>query len=149
MLASASILLVSWEMGLGQLAAEHAAATAPAERVAVASTRPGAGPSTTSPTPAKAKAPASGSYAGLTESTQYGNVQVRITVVAGKVTDVAALQLTDRDTRSVSISNQAAPILRQEILRAQKASVQTVSGATYTSDAYLSSLQSALDQAGL
>jgi uncharacterized protein with FMN-binding domain len=49
----------------------------------------------------------------------------------------------------VQISNRAAPILRDEVLAAQSASVANVSGATYTTRAYLSSLQSALDQAGL
>jgi len=49
----------------------------------------------------------------------------------------------------VQISNSAAPILRSEVLSSQSARVSTVGGATYTSDAYLTSLQSALDQAGL
>lgn len=68
---------------------------------------------------------------------------------SGKITDVTAVQLTNRDGRSVQISNYAAPILRQEVLSAQSAKVNTVGGATYTSDAYLTSLQSAIDKAGL
>lgn len=90
-----------------------------------------------------------GTFTGTSVQTRFGAVQVQITVADGTITDVAALQLTDRDQRSVSISNQAAPVLRQEVLTAQSAGVQGVSGATYTSDGYLSSLQSALDQAGL
>jgi uncharacterized protein with FMN-binding domain len=81
--------------------------------------------------------------------TRFGNVQVQITVSGGKITDVTALQLTDEGSRSVSISNQAAPLLRDEVLQAQSANVQTISGATITSDGYLSSLQSALDAAHL
>lgn len=81
--------------------------------------------------------------------TRFGNVQVQITVSGGKITDVMALQLTDEGSRSVSISNQAAPLLRDEVLQAQSANVQTISGATITSDGYLSSLQSALDAAHL
>jgi uncharacterized protein with FMN-binding domain len=76
-------------------------------------------------------------------------VQVEIVVSAGKITDVKALQLTDQGGRSVQISNYAAPILRSEVLKAQSAKVQNVSGATYTTDGYLSSVQSAIDKAGL
>lgn len=90
-----------------------------------------------------------GTYAGQTAQTQYGPVQVQITVSGGKLTDVTALQLTNDGGRSVQISQQAAPILRQEALQAQSAQIQAVSGATYTSEGYVTSLQSALDQAGL
>ncbi|KTR03658.1 FMN-binding protein [Curtobacterium luteum] len=90
-----------------------------------------------------------GTFAGQTAQTQYGPVQVQITVSGGKLTDVTALQLTNDGGRSVQISQQAAPILRQEALQAQSAQIQAVSGATYTSEGYVTSLQSALDQAGL
>lgn len=90
-----------------------------------------------------------GTFAGQTAQTQYGPVQVQITVSGGKLIDVAALQLTNDGGRSVQISQQAAPVLRQEALQAQSAKVQAVSGATYTSEGYVTSLQSALDQAGL
>jgi uncharacterized protein with FMN-binding domain len=76
-------------------------------------------------------------------------VQVRLTVSGGKITDVTALHLTDADGRSVQISNRAAPVLHDEVLASQSAKVSNVSGATYTTRAYLSSVQSALDQAGL
>lgn len=88
-----------------------------------------------------------GTYIGTTAATQFGNVQVQVTVAGGKISDVTPLQLTDRDGRSVQISAQAAPVLRQEALSAQSAEIDTVSGATYTSEGYLQSLQSALDQA--
>ena len=70
-------------------------------------------------------------------------------VVSGKITDVVALHLTDQGGRSVQLSNQAAPILRSEVLKAQSAKVNGVSGATYTSVAYLASLQAAIDKAGI
>ncbi|TFC01141.1 FMN-binding protein [Cryobacterium adonitolivorans] len=92
---------------------------------------------------------ASGTFAGTAAQTRFGNVQVQIAVADGTITDVTALHLTDHDQRSVSISNRAAPVLRQQVLAAQSANVQGVSGATYTTDGYLTSLQSALDQAGL
>lgn len=88
-----------------------------------------------------------GTYTGTAAATQFGNVQVQVTVAGGKISDVTPLQLTDRDGRSVQISAQAAPVLRQEALSAQSAEIDTVSGATYTSEGYLQSLQSALDQA--
>jgi uncharacterized protein with FMN-binding domain len=91
----------------------------------------------------------SGTFDGTTTQTQYGPVQVEIVVSAGRITDVKALQLTDRGGRSVAISASAAPILRQEAIAAQSADIQAVSGATYTSDGYTTSLQSAIDQAGL
>lgn len=90
-----------------------------------------------------------GTFTGDDVNTRFGSVQVQITVSGGKITDVSALQLTDTDRRSIQISNRAAPILRSEVLQAQSARVSQVSGATYTSDAYLQSLQSAIDQAGL
>jgi uncharacterized protein with FMN-binding domain len=74
-------------------------------------------------------------------------VQVKVVVSGGKITDVVALQLTDRGGRSTQISNYATPILRKEVLASQSANVSSVGGATYTTDAYLSSVQSALDKA--
>ena len=96
-----------------------------------------------------AQAKAQTTYAGKVVSTRFGTVQVQITVQNGKVTDVTALKLTDAERKSQMISAQAAPILRSEVLQAQSADVQTVSGATVTSDAYLTSLQAALDAAHL
>ena len=81
-------------------------------------------------------------------STRFGQIQVEVVVTGGKLTDVVALQLP-AGRRSGSISNYAEPILHQEALQAQSAKIDTVSGATYTSDAYAQSLQAALDQAGL
>ena len=84
---------------------------------------------------------------GPVVDTQYGPIQVEVVLVSGRIQDVVAIQLpTGR--RSGQISNYSAPILRQEALTAQSASINTVSGATYTSDAYVQSLQAALDLAG-
>jgi uncharacterized protein with FMN-binding domain len=110
---------------------------------------------TTAPgaTPAPTKASSGGSSGsktvdGSVVSTRYGDVQVEVVVASGKVADVVALELpTGR--RSGQISQYAGPILRQEALQAQSAKIDLVSGATYTSDAYSQSLQSALDQAGV
>jgi uncharacterized protein with FMN-binding domain len=93
---------------------------------------------------------ASGSYTGSVVQTQYGPVQVRITVTNGKVTAATAVEYPSNDPRSAQINAYAVPYLQQESVGATSAnSVQMVSGATYTSEGYLQSLQSALDKAGL
>ncbi|MEW1822860.1 FMN-binding protein [Arthrobacter sp. NPDC080031] len=94
-----------------------------------------------------ASAKAGGTYAGTAVETRFGTVQVQVTIKAGVITDVTALHLTDQEQRSVQISARAAPLLRSEVLSAQSANVQTIGGATFTSEAYLTSLQAALDAA--
>ena len=86
-------------------------------------------------------------YDGASVQTRFGTVQVQVTIQDGRITEVTALQLTDAERKSAQISSRAAPILRSEVLQAQSANVQTIGGATVTSDAYLTSLQAALDAA--
>ncbi|WP_416960312.1 FMN-binding protein [Streptomyces sp. Agncl-13] len=86
---------------------------------------------------------------GETAQTRWGPVQVKITVKNGKITDVTAVQSPSDNPRDQEINSYALPELRREVLAAQSASIDTVSGATYTSDGYRQSLQSALDSAGL
>ncbi|GAB2905207.1 hypothetical protein GCM10027027_21060 [Neomicrococcus lactis] len=74
-------------------------------------------------------------------------MQVSVTIADGKITDVTTLAAPDNDGRSTMISQRSIPTLRSEVLSSQSTDVQSVSGATYTSEAYLSSLQSALDKA--
>lgn len=92
---------------------------------------------------------ASGSYTGQAADTRYGPVQVRIDVSGGKISKIDVLQYPDGFQRDQDINGYALPILNQEALSAQSAQIDSVSGATYTSDGYAQSLQSALDQAGL
>lgn len=91
--------------------------------------------------------------AGSAIQTQYGMVQVQVTVrISGsskQITNAKFLQLTAYDGRSQEINNAAGPILLQETLAAQSARIDIVSGASYTSDGYQQSLQSALDQVGI
>ena len=89
-----------------------------------------------------------GTYTGTAETVRYGTTQVEVTVSGGRITEVAVLQENDGDPRSAQISQAATPTLRDEVLSKQTAAVDVVSGATYTSDQYEASLQSALDQAG-
>ncbi|MES2170088.1 MAG: FMN-binding protein [Actinomycetota bacterium] len=88
-----------------------------------------------------------GTYTGPSEQTQFGDVQVQIVVSGGRITDATTPVLTGNEGRSQQINNQAAPILRSELLASQSPSIQSVSGATYTSNAYITSLQAAFDQA--
>jgi uncharacterized protein with FMN-binding domain len=119
--------------------------SASASAAAPATPSASATPKATATTPAGV----TGTFAGATEETRYGPMQVEIIVKNGTITDIKALQLTNQDQRSVMISDNAAPILRQEALTKQSAKIDTVSGATYTSDGYISSLQSAIDKAKL
>ena len=107
-----------------------------------------------SPTPAAA--PSSGPKAatgtetltGSIFSSRYGNTEVQVTISNGKITAVNALELPSGG-RSGQISSYVEPILSSEALTAQSANIDIVSGATYTSEAYAQSLQSALDQAAV
>ncbi|HEX6499947.1 MAG TPA: FMN-binding protein [Micromonosporaceae bacterium] len=85
---------------------------------------------------------------GPAVDTPYGPVQVKVSFANGKIADVQAVQTPNDRRRSVAINGYAAPILRQEVLQAQSANVDLVSGATTTSEAYLQSLQAAIDRAG-
>lgn len=149
----AAALGATWE--IGQAAAPPVAppeAAAPASAGAT-STAPqpsaSSGPSAAPGHSASAAARPSGTFSGATAATDYGPVQVAIVVRSGRIVDVKALQLTNQGDRSVAISAGAAPILRTEALHAQSAKIDTVSGATYTSDGYRRSLQSAIDKAKL
>ena len=88
-------------------------------------------------------------YVGDPIGTRYGNVQVQILVANGKITSASVLQVPNRDRKDVQINNRAVPILNQQVVSAQSADIDMVSGATVTSMAYIQSLQSALDQAHL
>jgi uncharacterized protein with FMN-binding domain len=100
-----------------------------------------------SASPGPSAATGSRTVTGSSAGTPFGPVQVRITLVNGKLTDVTTLQHPDDRRRSVEINDEALPILRSEALKAQSSHIDEVSGATWTSDAYIRSLQSALDKA--
>lgn len=92
---------------------------------------------------------ASGTFTGDSVDTRWGPVQVQITVSSGKITAVQAVVYPTDNPRDVEINNQALPILADEAVKAQSSQIDTVSGATVTSDGYISSLQSAIDKANL
>jgi uncharacterized protein with FMN-binding domain len=76
-------------------------------------------------------------------------VQLQISVSGGKITSVQMLQVPQQTSHDIRINSQAVPILNQEAIHAQSAQIDMVSGATYTSQGYLQSLQSAIDAAHL
>jgi len=92
---------------------------------------------------------ASGTFTGDSVRTPYGPVQVEITVAGGQISDIRTVQCPTATPRDQMICQQAVPYLVQESLAAQSANVNSVSGATYTSQGYEQSLQSAIDKAGL
>jgi uncharacterized protein with FMN-binding domain len=108
------------------------------------SKKPTTSPSTTAPTKSSAPAALSGSFTGADKSTNYGPVQVQITVANGKITAANDVQQPQD-----SIGANAVSQLNSEVLTAQSANIHAVSGATYTSNGYIASLQQAVDQAGL
>jgi len=148
--ASAGVLIIGWQAGSAAMTTVQPSTTTTSSGTTGTPSASGTvGTNSTTSTTTAAAAAADGTYTGDDVNTRFGSVQVEITVSAGQITDVAALQLTDADGRSRQISNRAAPILQSEVITAQSSNVNNVSGATYTSNAYLQSLQSAIDQAGL
>jgi uncharacterized protein with FMN-binding domain len=114
-------------------------------------TSSGGGSSTAKPSPGTTSSPAvaAASYTGGVADTRWGPVQVRITVRGGKITRARAVQYPQGTNIDAQINNYALPILDQEVVQKQSVSIDTISGATVTSDGYLQSLQSAIDQAHL
>src|SRR5579872_3418199 len=89
-----------------------------------------------------------GTFRGPSVGMQWGNVQVTIIVKTGKIVKVKATA-PHHTSRSSLINSVALPILRSEVLKAQSANINVVSGATLTSNAYIQSLGAALKKAGM
>ena len=133
-----------------------AAAKPVATKKASATKTPATGNSTASnsatPTAAATTAPATtaainGTFTGPSVNVNYGNVQVKITVVNGRITDAVAVKApTGKNDR---YTNMAVPTLKAQTLKAQSANIQGVSGASYTSYGWFTSLQGAIALAGL
>ncbi len=163
-LASAGVLAAGWQIGTADGATLGTASTPTTTTTTqTGSSTTSAGSGTTSGTSSSTSAGTSssssttsssdasgtytdGTYTGTTVTQRYGTVTVTVTVAGGKITDVQAAT-TVYEQHSQIYVQRAVPTLRTEVLAAQSADVTMVSGATYTSQAYLTSLQSALDQA--
>jgi uncharacterized protein with FMN-binding domain len=88
-----------------------------------------------------------GTYVGNETTSMYGKAKVQITISGGKITDVQFPEFPNDRTATMMKSNMAMPIIKQEVIRAQSANVNTVSGATQTSESFIQSISSALSQA--
>ena len=111
------------------------------------STSDTSGSSASSGVAATASGMTDGTYTGGAANTRYGPVQVQITVSGGVIDDVQVIDYPNSDRRDQEINQRALPILVSETTQAQSSQVDMVSGATYTSEGYIASLQSAIDQA--
>ncbi|KQX62720.1 FMN-binding protein [Angustibacter sp. Root456] len=151
-ITAAAALVTAWRVGgtagqPGSVPGVHVVAAPPS---ASSTHQPASRSKTGSRSTTRTTAPATKrTITGAVVSTPYGDVQVAAVVKGSKLLDVKALHLTDANGTSRSISANAAPQLRSEALQAQSAQIDTVSGATYTSEGYRQSLQAALDAAHL
>jgi uncharacterized protein with FMN-binding domain len=125
----------------------------PASTGASTTTSSSGGTSSSGSSPAGSSSSSAGgsstTVTGDTVQTQWGPVQVQITVAGGQITDVTPVQYPNGNGRDQEINSYALPVLAKEALAAQSANIDHVSGATVTSDGYVQSLQSAIDQANL
>ncbi len=139
------IALLSFQIhpGPATVGSLPAATLGPVPSLVTPSARTGAAPGT-GPSP-----PSAGPVTTLGQAVtdQYGTIQVRIVTVGRQIRSVSFAQLAGDEELSDLINAQAGPVLLHRTLIAQSAQIDTVSGATYTSDAYRQSLQSALDKA--
>jgi len=130
----------------GSSAGSHAdtTTTAPPVRGSTPATG-GTSPATAPPT---TRAGAVRTVDGDPFDNRYGTVQVRVSLRGTQITGITALQMPFDRQRSAEISQQAEPLLQEEALQAQSAQIEIIGGASYTSQSYAQSLQSALDKAG-
>ena len=133
-------------VGLHKSAAPTALASSGTQPGSRASHAPGPGPARTRATPAGTGA-ASGTTMGALENYGYGELAVRVSVSGGQITGIAVPVLRTAEQYSQQLAVQVIPTLRSEVIAAQSAHINAVSGATYTSQAYALSVQAALDKA--
>lgn len=128
----------------------------PTPSISAASEVPGAptsNPQATVPVIPPTSAPKStsgykdGTYIGDAADAYYGFIQVQVAISGGRLTDIKFLQFPNDRSTSIEINQQADPILAQEAIQAQSANVDIVSGATDSSQAFIQSMQSALNKA--
>jgi uncharacterized protein with FMN-binding domain len=136
---------------LGTAAAPPPVSSSSASVPTPAATSSGAPPSgggTPTPTPKPAGTGLkSGTFTGQNAANFFGPVQVQVVIAGGRITDVKVVQSPNDNPQSAYIASVAMPLLRQEVLQAQSAQISILSGATYDSQSYAQSVQSALDMA--
>ena len=141
---SASALHLKGSSAAGAAPRPGTTTTAPPARGSTPATG-GTSPATAPPT---TRAGAVRTVDGDPFDNRYGTVQVRVSLRGTQITGITALQMPFDRQRSAEISQQAEPLLQQEALQAQSAQIDIIGGASYTSQSYAQSLQSALDKAG-
>jgi uncharacterized protein with FMN-binding domain len=144
--AAALVLVLSYKT--------HGSSSLATPPAAVSSAAPSTSTTTTTTTSSSAKTKAktattTTTVTGDSVETRYGPVQVQIKVTSGKVVSATAIDYPTNDPRDQQINSYAIPALNQEAVSAGSANIDMVSGATFTSDGYIQSLQSALDKAGV
>ncbi len=136
-------------VGLVALLGYRSSGTVNGQRVTVGT--PSSPPTTAAPGSGKARTtapPATRTYDGQLVTYLYGDIEVAVTVDGDRIVNVTVPQNSAIDGRSAMINSEAVPVLIQEALAAQGVEFDVVSGATYTSDAFAQSLQTALSTAG-
>ena len=113
---------------------------------ATSSTTSAAAPPSPTPAPPSSKYK-DGNYVGSVADAYYGNVQVSVTISGGRISKVKFLQYPNTHSTSVYINQQVMPYLQQEAIQSQSSNVQMITGATFTSQAFVQSLQAALNKA--
>jgi len=105
--------------------------------------------SSPSPTPSPSPSPtgANGTFTGSDFPNRFGDVQVKVIISNGHITDVQPIQMPQDRAQSAYISQVAGPMLHDEVIQAQSAQIDIISGATYTSQSYAQSVESALQKA--
>jgi uncharacterized protein with FMN-binding domain len=115
------------------------------------STTTAAGSSTTPGSTSTSTTTAAGTRTALGADVQYryGELELQVTATGGRITNVQPAIDTAFDPRSSQVNSYAEPLLQSQTLQAQNANINGVSGATFTSQAYVQSLQAALDKLGI
>jgi len=147
----APAVVVASAAGFAGVVAMHAGGTPSILGATGPSAPVGPSPTTTIPTTASPAATTGAAKTALGSSEQYGYgvLAVKVTAREGRITDVSVSTLQTAEQYSQTLAQQVIPMLRNEVLSAQSARINAISGATYTSEAYAYSVQAALDSLGV
>jgi uncharacterized protein with FMN-binding domain len=143
------VILLNFKTNASPAASAPPALTATGPDTGAGSTPPSTATRASTASKSASTTSTSTTVTGDSVDTQYGPVQVRITVTGGKLASVTAVNYPWNSGRDAEINSYAVPALNKEALTAGSAQIDMISGATYTSTGYIDSLQSALNKAGL
>lgn len=143
------VAVMSTISGLLLLFSYHTSTNSQAATGTTGGTGTGTDPQASGSTTPNAGSGSSGTYTGDAVATRWGTVQVQIVVQNGKIVSSDAVAYPSDNPRDQQINAYAIPQLNAEVVAAQSGTIDAVSGATVTSDGYITSLQSAIDQAHL